>query len=86
MLVTKKKVKCWNCRRKHDLASSLFKDVTPKNGDVSLCIRCGEWGIFDSNNPNGLRRPTEDEFMEIGESTECRRVREAWVKIKRQHK
>ena len=83
-MAVKHKAKCWRCGRKHTAATGAFdKSLVPKDGDITLCIRCGEWSVFASTDPSGIRRPTIEEFMEIGEDPRCRKLRDAWTKLKR---
>jgi hypothetical protein len=57
---------------------------SPTPGAVSLCLRCGEWSIFDQQLK--LRKPTDDEFMEIAEDEDLRRLRMAWVALDQERK
>jgi hypothetical protein len=54
----------------------------PEPGDLSLCISCDEWLVFDTGTT--LRKPTEDELVEIGLDAECRHMRAIWLKFKEQ--
>lgn len=54
-------------------------DHAPGIGDVTLCLSCGEFAIFDGE-PLQLRVPKPDEYMEIGTDPELRRVRETWAR------
>jgi len=51
---------CWNCGKMISAATS-WKDKRPRPGDVSVCIYCGEVGMFDAF--LALRRPTDDEIV-----------------------
>jgi hypothetical protein len=51
-------------------------DTTPKPGDVTLCLFCGEWCVFDVHLM--LRKPTDDELVEIGLDPDFRVARQAW--------
>lgn len=55
-------------------------DADPGDGDLSICIACGEWNVFEGDH---LRKPTDDEFEEIGTDVECHRVRAAWLEMDR---
>ena len=69
---------CAHCRYEHNRASPLDGVAQrPKNGDITICIRCGEWNVFEDNLQ--LRKPTVDEYMEIGKRDDCNEVREAWI-------
>jgi len=74
--------RCPHCLKTHDRASCLDNDATPKDGDFTLCVQCGEWAIFDRKAPGRLRVPTVDEYMHIGQSDLMRKARAAWVQMK----
>jgi len=62
-----------------------FDDPTarPVDGDYSICIGCGEWGVFEGSAAGGLRKPTDAEYGEIVATPEMTRMRHAWVAMKR---
>jgi hypothetical protein len=72
---------CWHCGAEHDLVSNVtrkgFKAKTPNEGDITLCIKCGEWNAFGPGLV--LRRPTDNEFVDIARDPGCMRLRWAWV-------
>lgn len=49
----------------------------PEPGDASLCFYCGEFNVFDEHLI--LRKPTDDELIEIGMDERAQLVRQAWV-------
>jgi len=51
----------------------------PKPMDFSLCMDCGEWGIFDHK--LDLRKPTSDEYDYIASSDVLRKARQSWVEV-----
>jgi hypothetical protein len=51
--------------------------VPPQEGDVSFCSNCGEWAMFTEG--FSLRKPTEEELLDIGQDKEIRTIRMAWV-------
>jgi hypothetical protein len=66
----------------------------PEPGDVTVCIMCGEFNIVAAQPLEGasftvpagkltLRKPTDDELVEMWENPEIRRVREAWVQAQK---
>lgn len=61
-------------------------EAAPENLDRSICLRCGEWSIFDDAYKAGLRKPNSDEWMEIAESEACGMMREAWLTMQKRHK
>jgi hypothetical protein len=74
---------CWNCGYIHDRVSHMFGDKRPKDGDITLCIGCGEWSLFEAAAAGGLRKPTDTEFQEIANNLDCTRLREAWALTRR---
>lgn len=47
-----------------DCATGAFEeDLTPKPGDLSLCIRCGDMLVFTDK--LGLRLPTKEEYENL---------------------
>jgi len=81
------KTRCWQCGKEHDRAtgvdiSGVKKNWRPKNGDVTLCISCGEWNVFDSKVEDRIRKPTPQEFFDIGLDPACRKVRWAWTQVR----
>lgn len=73
------KNECPYCLYETDAASSITGDNKPVPGSVSICIDCGEAGIFDET--LNLRIMTEDDIEEIAEET-MSKVRLAKMMIK----
>lgn len=61
---------CPSCGHKIDRTSSVHGDYGPAEGDISLCIRCANVSIFDSE--LGLRRPSMREFNQLMDDPELR--------------
>jgi hypothetical protein len=76
---------CPYCHTTLDAAGTLDVEAPrrPEAGDITLCIRCGEWAVF-ADDQGALRKPTDPELYEIGTSDECRAARTAWVELQRQ--
>jgi len=72
------KGQCVFCHAEHDCASSIDQDGKPSPGDMTICIDCGEWNIFDKK--MRLRKPTAVEYLEIGFDSRCRAMRDAYIK------
>ena len=73
--------KCPFCGASHELATSISGAKTPSDGDISLCVGCGEFAFFEAGTAGGLRKPTDDEYTIIAESQILRASRAAWVRI-----
>lgn len=57
------KSRCWSCGDEHDRMQGL-ESKTPKDGDLTFCVNCGEFAIIDSSFVEGKRKPTPAEnFM-----------------------
>lgn len=72
---------CPFCRATHELASCVGTRALPKDGDLSLCFNCGEWGVFADKEPGKLRKPTDAEYEQIAASPTAKAARIAWVKV-----
>lgn len=75
-------VACPHCAAIFDRASNVSSDGEtdgPVGGDVTMCIKCGEWCLFNSNLT--LRKPTDEEQLVIGHDEVCIRARRAWNKM-----
>jgi hypothetical protein len=72
---------CPFCRAPHEVASCVGADKLPKDGDLSLCFNCGEWGIFTDKVPGKLRKPTDDEYARIAASPTAKLARMAWGQV-----
>lgn len=72
-----KAIRCAYCGHRLDAISPPDGDAAPPgDGDATLCINCGEWLIIEGDK---LRKPTDDELMDLGMDDRARRVRRAWV-------
>lgn len=63
-----------------------FGDDPPGEGDLAICISCGEWVFFDPDAAGRLRKPTDDEAVDIATDRDCQDARRAWVVVDRQRK
>ena len=57
--------KCYKCGSKMDRATGAFGAVTPKEGDASMCLKCGAVAIFRKDLT--LRPPSVTELQLIRE-------------------
>jgi hypothetical protein len=74
---------CPWCGHVHDLVSVVgAKTQAPDNGDIGLCIRCGEWIIYEGRLATGMRRPTFDEYQDIIANPVASDLRAAWLATK----
>jgi hypothetical protein len=75
--VTEIPTTCPWCGTDHDMASDPTGDgAVPKPGDVTMCIVCGAWAVFDHK--LRLRRPTLAEGRQIAEDKLQQKMTEAW--------
>lgn len=77
--------KCPFCGKENDLTTATKPERLrpPRDGDFSLCIACGDLGIFDDSHIGGMRKPTEAEYEKLERSENVRQVRKAWLMLKR---
>lgn len=73
---------CAWCGYKVDSATNITSGSKPRKGDMTLCLKCGEWNVFAAQ--WALRKPTAKEFMSIGANPGCRKLRWAWVELQKQ--
>ena len=83
MLSTDKDGTCPYCLDRHEVASSIFHEHTPKDGDISLCITCGHFSVFDSTQPGDLRPPNKFEAVSIATDPGCQQLYAAWEATKK---
>jgi hypothetical protein len=70
---------CPFCAARHDLATGISGNSAPHDGDLTLCIVCGEWAMFESAAPGGMRKPTDAEYEKINDMPITRAARRAWL-------
>jgi len=73
---------CPNCGAQHDVAGTINSDDRPSDGDVSLCVQCGEPAIFDFSLPGNMRKPTIEELEHIAADPDIERMKRAWRNAK----
>jgi hypothetical protein len=73
---------CPHCGRYNEAYSGVTTPAGPKPGDVSMCIGCGNWAIFEDD---GMRKPNEEEREWLAEEDTCIKVREAWEQTIAEH-
>lgn len=61
---------CCECGTVLDAASGPCR---PKEGDLTLCIKCGSLNAFDAN--LALRKPTDDEIFTVAKDPEFQFMR-----------
>ena len=73
---------CPWCGKHFDAATCVGEDAAknplPENGDLSLCIACGEWAVFERKAKGGQRKPNKEEYNYIIENNDTRLLRETW--------
>lgn len=76
---------CPFCKQHHDAAThTLNEGRVPEDGDMTLCFRCGAFGVFDETAYGGLRKPTKKEQREISRDKKMQELLTAWKVVKRQ--
>lgn len=74
---------CPHCGKEHDgaAATALFpadKPRKPQPGDVTFCIDCGSWAVFETG---GRRIPNDSEQEEIESMPHCREISRVWRQL-----
>jgi hypothetical protein len=69
---------CPHCGAEHDRQSNVGsgKKTPPVAGDMGFCFECGEWHFFTETQP---RKPTDEEYGEIADDTQCTLIRAKWL-------
>jgi hypothetical protein len=75
--------RCAWCGHDVDAATNATGRGKPKAGNITLCIKCGEWNVF-TKPLLSLRKPTDKEFEEIAADFDCRKMRWVWVQMMQQ--
>jgi len=71
---------CPHCGRRNELHDG---EAQPVNGDVSFCIKCGQFGIYDlgSARESRLRLPSLQEAEEVMADAYFREIRQTWLDL-----
>lgn len=76
---------CPHCGAANDRYSDPKRpDATPKDGDISICVDCGECSIFDLHK-QCLRLPSIDEQHELDSNSKLMLYRATLRHVKRKH-
>lgn len=78
-----KRTVCPWCGHRHELVSAIaakgtITEPTAEDGDVTLCIGCGELSIFDQSATGGIRFATETENRELAGMALVNKLRMAY--------
>lgn len=69
--------KCPHCGYHADRQGAVDdSDATPTPGDVSLCISCGEWAVYDGG--LALQSPSREQSREFSRDPDLKRIRRSW--------
>jgi len=81
-----RKTTCPFCGTEHMLVGAMIDtEVQPEDGDISLCIKCGEWMIIETSEL-GARVPSSSEYEIIATNDMATTVRAAWLEVDRKRK
>jgi hypothetical protein len=72
----KRPTRCPGCGAEINAATNVTGTGRVSKGDVSLCLKCGEWLIY--TNTYQLRLPSSDELATLRADPRCQKVRLAW--------
>lgn len=59
--------------------ASVGTPARPKDGDVSMCITCGEFSVYDQTALGNLRKPTEEEAQEFAADERLQMIHQVWA-------
>lgn len=75
------RTKCPHCGTVNPMATEVYGaregQEAPEPGDVTLCIACGRWAIFDAK--MRLHKPTREQMSDLARSFNLPAIHEAWV-------
>lgn len=71
---------CPFCGAKIDAATKENIGSGPKEGDIGLCVYCGEWLVYAKDLT--VRKPTDIEYQRIGRDRRLMAVRDVWLRMK----
>jgi hypothetical protein len=77
---------CQFCGAEHEVAACFGAGNTPNDGDLSLCMICGEWNMFCMDAPGRMRKPTDAEYDAIAGSQRASAARQVWIDIQAERK
>ena len=72
-----RKTRCPGCGHKHSHTSNLTGTAGPRDGDVTVCVRCAGVWLFDSTASGGLVAPPPNQLLELAAEPRIAKVREA---------
>ena len=73
------RLECPHCGYRLDRASDVSgAGQVPGDGDLTLCIECGQLAFFDASVPGGLRRVNVAEQVELLQDVRVLQIRMAW--------
>ena len=62
---------CWHCGKERDSLSGVAHHHRPRPGQIAICFGCGQPSIITAD--LGQRKPTDDEWLEIGADKQLQR-------------
>lgn len=74
---------CPHCGKVNDRHTDMRGSAIPKDGDIAICIDCGELAVFNVTE-GCLRLPTPDEQRQCDGDIELAMYRAAWRAMKEQ--
>jgi hypothetical protein len=75
-----KHTKCPFCGYLADRVSIVEdKPQVPDDGDVGICIHCGEWMVYENRLEYGVRKPDDEEYEWLATDPVTTALRAAWV-------
>jgi hypothetical protein len=75
---------CAHCGSLNDATAAMRengKNMRPRPGNFSICVKCGELSVYDDN--LDLRKPTDDEYIEVAHDPGITVARRSWMNMER---
>ena len=74
------KTTCPNCGYRQDSVTLIDGDdgAVPKEGDISFCVGCGMFAIFEVAAPGGMRQMTKLEWVELNIEVDVPKIIAVW--------
>lgn len=71
---------CPVCGAKHECATNASGTRAPKDGDITICIKCGSMLVFCLGS---LIKPSPADALAIEKNIDAQQVRRAWERVVR---
>ncbi len=74
---------CPHCGYLHEPVGGVDAETPPRNGDITICLRCGVPSIFALAKPGKLRKPTKREQRSLDNDPRISKLIDMWRQTQR---